>query len=195
MSVLQPCPLHVPLMSSPTPLRACRTMMQRWTSAFLYEIGVVVFLACVFAVGYSEPFSSAQAHAFTVCLCNLIYNMSIEAQCVRKPCSFKLSMPFAGVGGKVEYPLMALESGLAPLADLSNSTALLNNCIVPGSGPTAAKRYYNGRLVCCLIPVPFWRASDQWLFDADSRDSAGLDQPCAYKHTVLGSRRLTAARV
>ena len=52
-----------------------------------------------------------------------------------------------GVGGKVQYPLMALESGLAPLADLSNTTALLNNCIVPSSGPTASKRFYNGRLV------------------------------------------------
>ena len=63
----------------------------------------------------------------------------------------------AGVGGKVQYPLMALESGLAPLADLGNTTALLNNCIVPGSGPTAAKRYYNGRLVGCF-PEAFCRA-------------------------------------
>ncbi|KAK9833219.1 hypothetical protein WJX74_010732 [Apatococcus lobatus] len=92
------------------------TLMQRWTQAFLYEIGVIIFLACVLAVGYS-------------------------------------------VGGKVEYPLMALESGLAPLADLGNTTALLNNCIVPGSGPTAAKRYYNGRLCDAIngsIPVTTW---------------------------------------
>ena len=60
---------------------------------------------------------------------------------------------YAGVGGKVQYPLIALESGLAPLADLGNTTALLNNCIVPGSGPTATKRYYNGRLVGCAPKV------------------------------------------
>ena len=28
--------------------------MQRWTQAFLYEIGVIIFLACVLAVGYSK---------------------------------------------------------------------------------------------------------------------------------------------
>ena len=39
-------------------------MMQRWTSAFLYEIGVVVFLACVFAVGYSE-------HSLSTCQLSL----------------------------------------------------------------------------------------------------------------------------
>ena len=33
--------------------------MQRWTQAFLYEIGVVIFLACILAVGYSERLTLA----------------------------------------------------------------------------------------------------------------------------------------
>lgn len=98
---------------------------------------------------------------------------------------------FVGVGGKVQYPLMALESGLAPLADLSNTTALLNNCIVPGSGPTTAKRYYNGRLVGCFPEAfdrPSWTLQDRelsgWRISADVRKCL-MEQLHSFKQRLV----------
>jgi len=53
----------------------------------------------------------------------------------------------AALVGYVEYPVVGLESGLAPLSALSsNVTALLNGCIAPGTGPLAP--LFAGRLAC-----------------------------------------------
>jgi hypothetical protein len=52
--------------------------------------------------------------------------------------------------GYVEYPVMGLTSGLAPLADLhSNATAqAFQTCALPGTGPGAVT--YSGTLVRAL---------------------------------------------
>ena len=52
----------------------------------------------------------------------------------------------AALVGYVEYPVVALASGLAPLSTLDgNATMLLDACIVPGTGP--ARPVFSGRLV------------------------------------------------
>lgn len=56
--------------------------------------------------------------------------------------------------GYVEYPVVGLVSGLAPLSTLnSNSTTLLNSCIVSGTGPAAPN--FSGQLV--RPPGLLWR--------------------------------------
>ena len=57
----------------------------------------------------------------------------------------------AALVGYVEYPVVGLVSGLAPLSTLDrNASTLLDACIVPGTGP--ATPLFSGRLVRLLNP-------------------------------------------
>lgn len=62
----------------------------------------------------------------------------------------------AALVGYVEYPVVGLTSGLAPLSTLDrNATMLLDACIVPGTGP--AKPLFSGRLVRLSMVEGVWR--------------------------------------
>ena len=85
-------------------------------------------------------------------ICEACCAPSTSARCQPKSYIYTLTQTLnAALVGYVEYPVVGLVSGLAPLSTLAgNATTPLDACIVPGTGP--ASPLFSGRLVRLLTP-------------------------------------------